>query len=238
MKVLRKTKTAEILLQLYEGPKYIRELISEVGGSAQTVETRVQELLKEGLIVEEEWEVWPYRKMLKLTERGKDVAKILKVEESLFGISKKVAIKDAKERGKWLLALLHVMGGKISGSTRLQKLVFLLKREKGIEAPYTFSPYMYGPHSPDIIDDVTILELAGYIKIQNEVPEQPLAGDYLITREYELTPEGAKVAQEIYEILTDEQKAALSSLKQFKDMPLTELLKYVYTKYPAESRGI
>jgi uncharacterized protein YwgA/DNA-binding HxlR family transcriptional regulator len=238
MKTLRKSKTAEILLRLLDGPKYIRELISEVGGSAQTVEMRVHELLKEGLVAEEEWEVWPYRKMLKLTDRGKDVARLLKVQESLFGVAKKVASEEAKERGKWLLALLHAMGGKISGSTRLQKLLFLLKREKGVETPYTFTPYMFGPHSPDVIDDATELELAGYIKIQNEVPEQPLAGDCVITREYELTSEGAGVAKEVYEKLSNDQKTALDALKQFNKMKLTELLKYVYTKYPGESRGI
>lgn len=237
MRTLRKSKTAEILLRLLEGPKYIRELLSEVGGSAQTVEMRVQELLKEGLVVEEEWEAWPFRKMLKLTDRGKDIARLLKVEESFFAVEKKVVAKELPERGKWLLALLHAMGGTISGATRLQKLLFLLKREKGVETPYTFTPYMFGPHSPDVLDDTVDLELVGYINIKKEVSEQTVTGDCVISRKYELTTEGAGAAKEAYEKLPEDQKAALSALKQFNEMKLTELLNYVYTKYPGESRG-
>ncbi|HDI12953.1 MAG TPA: ArsR family transcriptional regulator, partial [Hadesarchaea archaeon] len=71
MRILRKSKSVEILLQLLNGPSYVRELVSKVGGSAQTVEMRIQELMKEGLVTEEVWEAWPFRKMLKLTDRGK-----------------------------------------------------------------------------------------------------------------------------------------------------------------------
>jgi len=238
MRTLRKSKTAEILLQLLDGPKYVRELLSEVGGSAQTVGMRAQELLKEGLVIEEEWEAWPFRKMLKLTDRGKDVARLLKVEESFFPAAKKVAAEDILERGKWLLALLHAVGGTISGATRLQKLLFLLKREQGMETSYKFTPYMFGPHSPDVLDDTIDLEMTGYINIQKEVSEPMLAGDCVISRKYQLTPEGTKAARGVYEKLSDECKRALSSLTQFNEMKLTELLNYVYTKYPAESRGI
>ena len=238
MRTLRKSKTAEILLQLLDGPKYVRELLSGVGGSAQTVGMRTQELLKEGLVVEEEWEAWPFRKTLKLTDRGKDVARLLKVEESFFPAAKKVAAEDILERGKWLLALLHAVGGTISGATRLQKLLFLLKREQGMETPYKFTPYMFGPHSPDVLDDTIDLEMTGYINIQKEVSEPMLAGDCVISRKYQLTPEGTKAARGVYEKLSDECKRALSSLTQFNEMKLTELLNYVYTKYPAESRGI
>jgi len=238
MRTLRKSKTAEILLQLLEGSKYIRELLSEVGGSAQTVEMRIQELLKEGLVVEEEWEAWPFRKTLKLTDRGRDIARLLKVEEGFFPAAKKVAAEDILERGKWVLALLHAVGGTISGATRLQKLLFLLKREQSVETPYKFTPYMFGPHSPDVLDDTIDLELAGYINIQKEVSEPTLAGDCVISRKYGLTPEGIKAAREVYDKLSDDCKRALSSLKQQNEMKLTELLNYVYSKYPAESRGI
>lgn len=238
MRTLRKSKSTEILLRLLDGPSYVRELVSDVGGSAQTVEMRIQELLKEGLVEEEVWEAWPFRKMLKLTERGKDIARLLKVEESFFTVAKKVASKEALERGKWLLAILHAMGGTVKGATRLQKLLFLLKREQGIETPYNFTPYMFGPHSPDVLEDAIDLETGGYINIDKEVFDHTLAGDCVIERKYQLTPEGAKAAKQLYEKLPAEQRQALSSLKQFNEMTLTELLKYVYTKYPKESRGL
>ncbi len=237
MRTLRKSKTAEILLRLLDGPKYVRELLSEVGGSAQTVEMRIHELIKEGMVQEETWEVWPFRKMLKLTERGGEVAKLIKVEENFFNASKKVAAKDVLDRGKWLMAVLHAVGGSIKGATRLQKLLFLLRKELGVETQYNFTPYMFGPHSPSVLDDTIDLELAGYISIQNEVFEPTMAGDCVITKRYELTPDGTKAAKNAYDKLPDETKRNLPLLKHYNEMKLTDLLKYVYTKYPKESRG-
>ncbi|HID60681.1 MAG TPA: ArsR family transcriptional regulator [Hadesarchaea archaeon] len=238
MRALRKSKSVEILLRLLDRPRYVRELVSEVGGSAQTVEMRIQELLKEGLVEEEVWEAWPFRKMLKLTERGKNIAGLLKVEQDFFTVAKKIANEDATRRGGWLLTVLHAVGGVVRGATKLQKLLFLLKRELGIEAPYNFTPYMFGPHSPDVLDDAIDLETVGYIKIEKEVLDSTLAGDCIIERKYELTPEGAKAAGELYKKLPADEKKALRSLGRFNEMTLTELLKYVYTKYPKESRGL
>ena len=238
MRILRKSKSVEILLQLLNGPSYVRELVSKVGGSAQTVEMRIQELMKEGLVTEEVWEAWPFRKMLKLTDRGKNVAGLLKVEQSLFSVAKRIGSEEALNRGRWLLAVLHAMGGTVKGATRLQKLLFLLKREHGVETPYNFTPYMFGPHSPDVLEDAIELETAGYLRIDEEVFDTTLAGDCIVERRYQLTPTGAKVAERICEELQEEQRRALSALKRFNEMRLTDLLKYVYTRYPKESRGL
>ncbi|MDI6884130.1 MAG: hypothetical protein QMD00_03195 [Hadesarchaea archaeon] len=235
---LRKSKAAEILLRLLKGPCYVRGLLFEVGGSAETLEMRIRELLEEGLVKEEVWEVWPFRKMLKLTRRGEDVARLLKVERNFFSAAKKIAAKEAPQRGRWLLMLLHSLGGEIRGATRLQKLLFLLNREQGVEIPYRFTPYMFGPHSPDVFEDALDLELAGYLRIENFVHEPSLSGDCVIERTYRLTLKGAQNAKRIHERLPANQKRALSSLKRFNEMRLTDLLKYVYTKYPKESRGI
>jgi DNA-binding HxlR family transcriptional regulator/uncharacterized protein YwgA len=238
MRSVSRSRGADILLRLLEGPKYIRELLSEVGGSAQTLEMRVQELIRDGLVEEETWEAWPFRKMLKLTEKGKEVAGILRLERSFLGPTEKVNAKEILHRGKLLLALLHGMGGRISGATRLQKLLFLLKREKGVESPYTFTPYMFGPHSPDVLEDALDLERAGYLRITAEVHEPTVAGDCVVERRYQLTPEGEEEARKIYEELPPEHRRSIEELRKFNEMRLTELLNYVYTKYPKESRGL
>lgn len=237
MRSVRRSRGADILLKLLEGPKYIRELLSEVGGSAQTLEMRVRELIREGLVQEETWEAWPFRKVLKLTEKGREIAGILKLESSLAPPRGRVNEKEVLRRGRLLLALLHGMGGKIEGATRLQKLVFLLKREKGVDSPYTFTPYMFGPHSPDLLDDVIDLERAGYVEIVTEIHEPTIAGDFIMERRYRLTPKGEEEARRAYEELQPEQRRAVDELRKFNEMRLADLLAYVYSRYPRESRG-
>jgi len=237
MKSVRKSKGADILFRLLEGPKYIRELLSEVGGSAQTLEMRVRELMKEGLVREETWEAWPFRKVLKLTDKGKEVAGILKLERSFMVPPGRVNVKEVLRRGRLLLALLHGMGGRVSGATRLQKLLFLLKREKGVKSTYTFTPYMFGPHSPDVLEDAIDLEKAGYVEIVAEVHDLTIAGDCIMERKYQLTPKGEEEARKVYESLSPEERRAIEEVRKFNEMRLTDLLAYVYNKYPKESRG-
>ena len=228
MHVLRRSKAAEILLTLFKGPKHVRELQGEVGGSALTVEMRIQELLKEGFIGEEKSEAWPFRKTLKLTEKGRKLANFLKLETSLLVPPPKVSAEKAKEKGKWLLALLHAVGGAVEGSTRLQKLFFLTKHEFGFrELPYNFLPFLHGPFSADINDDALDLEIAGLIEVQREMVEPTL---------YALTPKGKHMAGEIFEKLPREDRRALMKVKRFNQMGLAELLDYVYARYPEESK--
>ncbi len=228
MQVLRRSKAAEILLALLKEPKHVRELQGEVGGSALTVEMRIQEMLKEGFIEEEKSEAWPFRKTLRLTEQGRKVASFFKLETTLLVPPPKVSTEKAKEKGKWLLALLHAVGGAVEGSTRLQKLFFLAKHEFGLrEIPYNFLPFLHGPFSANINDDALDLETAGLVQMQREMVEPTL---------YALTPKGKRMAEEIYEKAPEEYKKALSKVKRFNQMALAELLKYVYSKYPKESK--
>jgi uncharacterized protein YwgA/DNA-binding HxlR family transcriptional regulator len=237
MQAIRKSKAPEILLALSKGPKHVRELLAEVKGSALTLEDRIQELLEEGLIKEEKMEKWPYRKVLKLTESGEEVAKLLKLEESFIGATGKTSRAKMPERAKWILALLHAVGGIVRGSIRLQKLFFLMKRELGIEElPYDFSPYQFGPFSRDILEDAADLENAGLIEVKKEIFEPTSAGDYLVSRTFSLTSKGSKLAEESYNNMPENVKKVLSELEKFNKMELTELLNYVYTKYPKESK--
>ncbi len=248
---MRLLKRAELLLALLEGPKYVRELQSEVGGSASTLEACIQEFMKEGLVHQEELGVWPFRKVLKLTSRGREAAERIRLEGGYFGVDSKkftspISIRD---RGKWILALLHGVGGKIRGSTRLEKLLFLLKHEYEIRGlPYEFTPYLYGPFSSDVHEDVVGLQKAGFIEIRKEAFEPlELMSEWAIRSIYDdlipkgrkitLTEKGRKMSGEIYNELPEDAKRALSKLSRFNEMELAELLHYVYAKYPKQSMG-
>ena len=222
---VKKSKGPEILLALLQKQKHVRELLAEVGGSALTLEMRIEELLKEKLIEEEPSEAWPRRRVLKLTGRGREMAMLLKRERDLLA-PPRIRAEKAKGKGKWLLALLRAVGGTIEGNTRLQKLCFLLKHEFGVsELPYDFSPYYYGPFSLDVDDDALGLETTGFIKVERGVVEPAL---------YTLTQKGNDAAEEIYGNIL--KKDVFSKIEKFNEMKLIDLLNYVYTKYPRESR--
>ena len=84
-----------------------------------------------------------------------------------------------------LLLLLGLDGSSISkkgigGITRLQKLLFLLWKEAGIEEVehgFEFKPYKAGPFSPKLYDELELLENLGLIQseVQGEATEAEAA---------------------------------------------------------------
>ena len=234
---IRRSKGLEILLELLKGPKHVRELHSEIGGSLSTIETRIDELVKEGLVCYEELDSWPFRKVLKLTERGSELAKLLKLEGGLFGAAAEKAreLGFSERRAKWILLLLYSLGGKVEGGTRLQKLLFLLKHEFGVrDLPYEFAPYIHGPFSEEVRDDAAELQWRGLIEIEGKVLD---AADGILERTYRLTPDGQKMAEGFHAALPETTKQSLQKLARFNEMRLVELLRYVYSTYPKESVG-
>jgi DNA-binding HxlR family transcriptional regulator len=228
---LGRGKGVEILLALLGGPKNFSELASSVGGSFSTVELRVYEFIDAGLLRQERQDTFPPRRILELTNKGYAIAKMLKkLEEAV-----RERPKTLTERERWILALLHALGGEIKGSTRLQKLLFLLKREFDVVGDqfYEFRALYFGPFSAEIIEDVRGLEKAGLIDIEIEVFEpEELSEDGVIRRTYKLSIGGERIAFETFNKLPDKTKRALLSLRQFNGMPLKELIGYVYSKYP------
>ena len=85
-------------------------------------------------------------------------------------------------KSELLLLLLGLTGrGRIDptgigGITRLQKLLFLLWKEEGIEQvedQFRFKPYKAGPYSRALYDELELLENLGYVKsqVQGEATE-------------------------------------------------------------------
>lgn len=80
----------------------------------------------------------------------------------------------AVDRREMLLLLLYVPGPKavqcepVIGVTRLQKLLYLLKREYEIDKLstnyFTYEPYKFGPYTSQLYDDLAFLENLGFVE--------------------------------------------------------------------------
>jgi len=226
-------KALEILRLLEKESLHIRGLHRQIGGSLTTVVQRVDELVKAGLVKQKEV---GNRKVLQLTSRGKMVLAILRSMGVVPG-EKRVEKIDIAGRAKWILFLLYALGGRIKGSTRLEKLLFLLSKKLRIieDGIYEFRPYLFGPFSAQILSDAQGLESMGLIEIEDETFEAHDMSDFIyIRKNYKLTLEGAKMARKIYEqlISRSDVRKVLSELRRLNSMPLHELLDYVYKEFP------
>ena len=195
MHVVFRSKAPEILLELLKGPRKMRELVEAVGGSATTIEQRIEELKKAGLIMEEKEKKFPFTRKIMLTSKGEGIAKII---EFLRKYYEKIPLK----RDKWILLLLYAVGA-VRGKTKLQKLIFLMQEDLKEHLPdeeyYDFKPYHYGPFSREILDDAEFMVFQGLIKVREEHME--VNGEELIMPIYELTEVGKKEAKKILEQL-------------------------------------
>jgi len=158
-----------------------------------------------------------------------------------------------------LLALLYAPGASgqtaepIHGTTRLQKLLFLLWKEgkfyEDIPNLYNFKAYDFGPCMDDLYDDLEFAEDIGLLTI-DEVPsgneyegadEDAFLQDFgfrLVKRptrrDFVLTETGQEAAKEIYDALDKDRRQRLNQIKRrFNSMQFFDLLRYVYHKYPA-----
>lgn len=166
-------------------------------------------------------------------------------------------------RAQLLLMLLASQGygGKdaepVQGTTRLQKLLFLLENEAGLRATvgqdFDFTPWKFGPVSKELYDDLEKLENLGLLESDpisaaspTELNEYGLSFDDLMQDEeaearenseekrYRLTPEGLRWIQRHVDQKKD--KEVLDKIRRIKAkygaLSLQDLLHYVYTKFP------
>jgi hypothetical protein len=138
------------------------------------------------------------------------------------------------------------------GVTRLEKLLFLLEREtdfrREVADPFTFEPYHYGPYSADVYDAIDFLKGMQLIRERQidvssgiDVSEEVAALDQddlnesnsYIERQLLLTDDGKAVAKVLSTRVSPAGKQALTEIKdRYGSMPLRQLLRYVYGRYP------
>jgi len=152
----------------------------------------------------------------------------------------------------------------IEGITRLEKLLFLLKMEKGFLEDaenvdnFHYIPFKMGPWTNEVYDEIDFLESLGLVEKKqdkkktpadiayvNELLENSLLDKYQKntysnnkgTDLFSLTTKGKEKAIDIWNNLSDFERENLIEIKRkFNNMNLNQLLRYVYNKYPEYSK--
>jgi uncharacterized protein YwgA len=210
-----------------EKPKFVQEIQGEVGGSATTVEDRINELVKEKLISEEKnAKEFPFKRILSLTEKGRGIAEMVKILEGAF--------KNISElKYKWIVALLYALG-EVKGITRLEKLLFMLKYDLNAvdQDFFAFAPQKYGPYSEEITYAALELKKLGFVEI-TETVFKPFSSEQEEVRrmDFSLTDYGKETGKAILKTMDKHTENSLETLRRFNEMDLKKLLDYVHGKH-------
>ena len=116
--------------------------------------------------------------------------------------------------------------------TRVQKMVFLGKKEAKLPYTYEFKQHYYGPFSRELEESISSLVACG--ALQEESIEHPIIAEYgpIVEYRYSLTPFGSELLNTYSNYLTDDEKIRIRRLSEKYDkMSLSELISYVYSKY-------
>jgi len=124
----------------------------------------------------------------------------------------------------YILALLQV--AKVEKAevtaTKLQKIFFIMEKEKSVNLGLNFKPYLFGPYSEKLQNSLYELVDKGLVKI-NYDDVKNLAG----------TTVGYKESYELEkDIKIDVSEEVLSFFRQWVKKNRNEILEYVYGKYP------
>jgi len=110
--------------------------------------------------------------------------------------------------------------------TKLQKIFFLLEKEKGVDLGLEFKPWFFGPYSPKLQDFIDKLIEIGEVDVEEEEVRDPLSGEVIAyKRHYVLKTEFTPSEDE-------EEKEIEAFFREWVRKSRTEILNYVYKKYP------
>ena len=104
-----------------------------------------------------------------------------------------------------ILALVRMNGGVFRGKTNVHKNLYLIRemlRSSGVEVPYKFRPYYYGPYSADISDALDLLVGGGLLQASNIELSRDESIEIKQTL-YELTERGKETANAATEPFSD-----------------------------------
>lgn len=132
-------------------------------------------------------------------------------------------------RGKDLLLTLLFFAERVDGRTQVQKLTFLTQKETELGESYHFVPWKFGPFSRDVWKDLDLLVSEGIVI---EIPQG--GKDKTVGYLYALTKDGTRlVTDRILKHLDDSMLVQIRKIiENYSQMNLSELLTYVYEKYP------
>jgi hypothetical protein len=112
--------------------------------------------------------------------------------------------------------------------TKLQEVFFLLEKEKGKDLGLEFKPWFFGPHSSKLQDFIDALIELEEVDVEEEEVRDPLSGEVIAYKRYyvlkgEFTP-------------SEDEKEIEAFFREWVRKSRTEILNYVYKKYPEYSK--
>jgi uncharacterized protein YwgA len=127
-----------------------------------------------------------------------------------------------------LLYVAKGLGAKVT-PTKYQKVFYLLLKELGIDLGLDYRPSFFGVHSQKLQSCVEELVRIGLVReIANEVVRDPISGLVIaIVRRYELNTDFEP---------SEKDKEVIEFFKEWVVKSRSEILKYVYEKYPEDNR--
>lgn len=147
--------------------------------------------------------------------------------------------------------LLFYLSGEIRGITKIQKLLFLIEKETRFGERYDdkitfdFKAYKMGPFSPKVYEEVELLLNIGALeKVEgeesasdsfeiNQYTDNEEGSEGLSGKTFRITQKGQKIGKQLEGLLDDDEIKELRALvEEYNEMPLMQLLEYVYTSYP------
>lgn len=133
-----------------------------------------------------------------------------------------------KTRRDWTLLVVAAAGGESLSPIQLQKVLFLLERESGIDLGpgyYEFRPHNFGPYDPAVTKDADVLDQRGLVSAQ-----MPPFGSW---SEYRITDAGAERARSLTEELSESDWDAIVKIVDWtRRQSFDELCQAIYAKYP------
>lgn len=175
------------------------------------------------------------------------IIKKVKAEEAAVEKTKATPGISLEQRSDFLILMLHVFG-RVWGTTRVFKNLFLMGKEAGLDAfardYYPYLAYNFGPFEQDIYRDLEALEIKKIIRKRQPGARRREASTELVEGVrpekvdgvFELTEKGGKIAAMLERSADGIDPEIMEKIKGLKEeygeLSLRELLNRVYTKYP------
>ena len=129
--------------------------------------------------------------------------------------------------GDLIFILFYKFNGEIRGSTKLQKLVDIIRLDSELEVDVNYSPYDYGDFSQQTNDVVQVFIDNLWISKQ----ELPLEENKKFNI-FKLTKKGEQIAKTLYENLLSRELDYLQIIDKFLDKSQDDIMSFSYFWYP------
>ncbi len=138
--------------------------------------------------------------------------------------------KMGSEQGLVQIMMFLKHAKKIEGKTKFQKMMFLAQKENKLSKEFEFIKYNYGPYSFELTKDIESLEKEGFLTIEKEefATDNEFSGKRFI---FQLTKKGEKFVKDNKNNFETDSKVINETVKKWNKKPMSDIIKYVYSKY-------